>query len=86
MISNTLLEAFLSVRDATQTSATKSREISPAFKVSSPEMIKGPEAVQEQKIVKCNGERCDKRNNGASCQEQINTYEAWLSNHLVVQS
>jgi hypothetical protein len=38
-----LLEAFGSVSEATTTSATKSREISPAFKVSSPEMTSAPD-------------------------------------------
>jgi hypothetical protein len=41
-ISNTLLEALGSVKAATQTSATKSREISPADSVSSPETTSAP--------------------------------------------
>mmetsp|Transcript_31562 Transcript_31562/g.66082 ORF Transcript_31562/g.66082 Transcript_31562/m.66082 type:complete len:370 (-) Transcript_31562:144-1253(-) len=42
IISNTLLLAFPSVKLATQTSATKSLEISPAFNVSSPLILSSP--------------------------------------------
>jgi hypothetical protein len=45
IISKTLLDAFESESDATQTSATKSRDTSPEFKVFSAEMTNAPVAV-----------------------------------------